>query len=91
MARKTSKKKILPFKKVFGKRMFEFPMEYATENDPAKTGKKGMILSINQTETFIPCGEPIELSFSDWALLKNIGRVAKIVNVEIDEDDKPKV
>ena len=89
MAKKrlTSKKKVTPFKKVFGKRMFIFPMKYATEVDQ-ETGKKGMLLSINATDTFIPCGEPIELAFKNWALLKNIGRVAKIINVDIEEDDK---
>lgn len=90
MIRKKSQKKILPFKEVFGKRMFIFPMQYATEVDPA-THKKGMILSIGSKNTFIACGEPVELSFENWALLKNIGRVARIVNVAIDENDKKKV
>lgn len=80
----------MPFKAVFGKRKFIFPMEYATECDQA-TGKKGMLVSINRTNTFIPCGEPIDLTWEVWSLLKNIGRVARIVNVAIDEDDKKKV
>lgn len=88
--RKKSVKLLQPFKNVFGKRMFIFPMQYATEVDPV-TLKKGMLLSINSKNTFIPCGEPVELSFENWALLKNIGRVARIVNVAIEEDDKKKV
>jgi len=88
--RKKSTKKVLPFKNVFGKRMFIFPKEYATEYDPA-TEKHGMIISINSTDTFIPCEEPVELDFQIWALLKNIGRVARIVNVAIEEDDKKKM
>jgi hypothetical protein len=90
MLKKRSNKKIMPFKAVFGKRKFIFPMEYATECDQA-TGKKGMLVSINRTNTFIPCGEPIDLTWEVWSLLKNIGRVARIVNVAIDEDDKKKV
>jgi hypothetical protein len=90
MLKNKSDKKVLPFKQIFGKRMFLFPMEYATEVDPV-TKNKGMIVSINATNTFIPCGEPVELSFHNWALLKNIGRVARIVNVSIDENDKKKV
>ena len=88
--RKKSKKRILPFKVVFGKRKFLFPMEYATEADSA-TGKKGMLISINNSNTFIPCGEPVDLTWEVWSLLKNIGRVARIVNVAIDEDDKKKL
>ena len=88
MERNESKKEILPFKAVFGKRKFIFPMQYATEN---VDGKKGMIISINQTDTFIPCGEPVDLTWEVWSMLKNIGRVARIVNVAIDEDDKKKL
>ena len=80
----------MPFKAVFGKRKFEFPMQYATECDPI-TGKKGMIISINQSNTFIPCGEPVDLTWEVWSMLKNIGRVARIVNVAIDEDEKKKL
>ncbi len=59
-------------------------MKYATDFDP-ETKKKGMLISINQTNTFIPCGEPVDLTFDNWALLKNIGRIGRIVNVL--EDD----
>lgn len=88
MLRQTSKKEVLPFKAVFGKRKFVFPMEYATEN---VDGKKGMMIIINRTHTFIPCGEPVDLTWEVWSMLKNIGRVARIVNVAIDEDDKKKL
>jgi hypothetical protein len=88
MLRAKSKKEILPFKAVFGKRKFVFPMEYATEN---VDGKKGMLISINNKNTFVPCGEPVDLTWEVWSLLKNIGRVARIVNVAIDEDDKKKL
>jgi len=83
-----SKKKVLPVKLIFGKRKFVFPMEYATENVGEK---KGMLISINNTNTFVPCGEPTDLTWEVWSSLKNIGRVARIVDVAIDEDDKKKL
>jgi hypothetical protein len=65
--------------RVFAKRMFVFPMEYAQDN---VDGKKGMLISINNTNTFIQCGVPVDLTYDTWMLLKNIGRIGKIVTVQ---------
>lgn len=81
-----SDKPILSEKKVFGKRMFVFPMEFANDN---KDGKKGMMVSMNNINTFVPCGEPVDLSYDVWMLLKNIGRIGRIVSVK--EEDVEKV
>lgn len=82
MDRPKSKKKVLPAKKVFGKRMFVFPMDYASEN---VGGKKGMLISIGRKTTFVPCGEPVDLDYNTWMLLKNIGRIGRVVTVQPDE------
>ena len=82
-----SHKKVLSSKLVFGKRMFIFSKEYATEAD-RETGKQGMLISINGNNVFIPCGEPVEITYSQWALLKDIGRIGRVVTVP--QDEKPK-
>lgn len=71
--------------KIFGKRMFVFPMEYANDN---QDGKKGMLISIGANNTFVPCGEPVDLSFDVWSLLKNIGRIGRVVGVPKTQDVK---
>lgn len=80
-----SDKPVLAEKKVFAKRMFVFPMEYAQEN---VGGKKGMLISIGKDNTFVPCGEPVDLTYDVWMLLKNIGRIGRVVTVEKTEDEK---
>lgn len=85
MDRRKSDHPVLPEKKVFGKRMFVFPVEYADANQGEQ---KGMLISINAIDTFIPCGIPVDLSYDVWMLLKNIGRIAKVVAVIPDETTK---
>lgn len=80
-----SNKPVLPVKKVFGKRMFVFPMSYADSN---QDGKKGMMISIGSNNTFIPCEEPVDLTYDVWMLLKNIGRIGRIVVVQPKENEK---
>ena len=75
----------MPEKKVFGKRMFIFSNEYANDN---VGGKRGMLISIGSNNTFVPCGEPVDLTFDVWSLLKNIGRIGRVVTVEKTEDEK---
>ena len=74
-----SSKPVLKKNKIFGKRMFVFPMEYANDN---LDGQKGMMISMNNLNTFIPCGIPVDLSYDVWMLLKNIGRIGRVVAVE---------
>lgn len=74
-----SKKPIKSLTEVLGKRMFLFDSSLATDFD-VKTQKKGMYVSINRETVFIPCGEPIDLPYNIWALLKNIGKIPKIVS-----------
>ena len=80
-----SDKPVLPEKKVFGKRMFIFPMEYADSNQGEK---KGMTVSIGPENTFIPCGEPVDITYDVWSLLKNRGRIGRVVVDSPNENEK---
>ena len=80
-----SNKPVLPTKRVFGKRMFVFPKEYGTEN---VGGKRGMIVSIGRENTFIPVDEPVDLSYDVWMLLKNIGRIGRVIAVQQTDNEK---
>lgn len=82
-----SNKPVLEEKKVFGKRMFIFPLEYASEIDPV-THKRAMLISINGQNTYVICGEPVDVSYDVWMLLKNIGRIGRVVAVNQDETPK---
>ena len=76
-----------PIKKeyeVLGKRMYIFPEEYANDFDPV-TRKKCMVVSINDQNTYVPVGEPVDITYEVWSLLKNIGRIGKVVGVPIVE------
>lgn len=87
MDRRKSDHPILQEKKVFGKRMFVFPMEYANDVDPS-THEKAMLVSIGSNNTYIPCGRPVDITYDVWMLLKNIGRIGKVVAVIPDETTK---
>ncbi|MCK9370705.1 hypothetical protein M0R04_12420 [Candidatus Dojkabacteria bacterium] len=80
-----SDKPVLENNKVFGKRMFVFPMSYADAN---RDGKKGMMISIGAINTFVPCEEPVDLTYDIWMLLKNIGRIGRIVVVQPEDNGK---
>lgn len=68
---------------VLGKRMYIFPKEYAQDFDPShKIPGAGMAISIGDKISFIPCEVPVELTYEVWSLLKNIGRIGRVVGVQ---------
>jgi len=82
-----SNKPIKPLKQVLGKRAYVFPKEYANDFDPeGKVPGAGMVISIGEKNSFIPCGVPVELTYEEWALLKNIGRIGRIVGVPLKDE-----
>ena len=86
-----SEKPVKPLNQVLGKRMYVFPKEYATDFDPEhKIEGAGMLLSINATNKFIPCEVPVELTYEEWSLLKNIGRISRVVGVVVKKEDETK-
>ena len=69
--------------------MYVFDKEYATDFDPThKIEGAGMLISIGDSNTFIPCGVPVELTYEQWSLLKNIGRIGRIVGVQLQKEEK---
>ena len=79
-----SNKQIKKEYEVLGKRMYIFPEEYGNDVDPV-TRKKCMVVSINDQNTYVPVGEPVDITYEVWSLLKNIGRIGKVVGVPIVE------
>lgn len=73
---------------VLGKRMYIFDKKYANDFDPEhKQPGAGMVVDIGGKTTFVPCGVPVELDYNTWSLLKNIGRIPRIVGVQLKKDD----
>jgi hypothetical protein len=74
MVRLKSEKPVIPLNEVLKPRQFIFPLEYATD---FKNGKQCMMISINNDFFYIPCMEKVYLTFSQWSLLKNIGKIER--------------
>jgi len=72
-------------KDVLGKRAFVFDKSYASDFDPV-TGEAGMLVSIGDKNVFVPCGRPVEIDYNTWSLLKNIGRIGRIVGIKKEEN-----
>ena len=84
-----SNKPIKSETEVLGKRMYVFGKEYASDFDPQhKIPGAGMVIDINGKTTFIPCEVPVELDYNAWSLLKNIGRIPRIVGVQKTNETK---